>query len=46
MDVVKNYLSHLSDQVKDQDTKAAWETLKSKNTAAWIMAVQIALENL
>jgi len=46
MDVVKNYLSNLSDQVKDQDTKTAWETLKSKNAAAWIMAVQIALESM
>ena len=37
MDLVKNYL----DSIKDK----SWAELKQKNTAAWIMAVQIALES-
>ena len=48
MDVVKNYLNKLKDQVKDMDTRTAWQylTWKDRKTAAWIMAVQIALESM
>ena len=47
IDVVKTYLSALYDEVKDMDTKSAWQYLvKRGNTSAWIMAVQIALESL
>jgi hypothetical protein len=46
-DVVKQYLVKLRGEVKDMDTKDAWQHLASKeNKAAWIMAVQIALESL
>ena len=46
-DVVKQYLVKLRDEVKDMETKAAWQHLASKeNNSAWIMAVQIALEKL
>ena len=38
MDLVKRYL----DSLKDKN----WTELKGKNTAAWIMAVQIALESM
>ena len=47
MDIVKQYLSKLNDEVKDKSVRDAWNFLISKkNTAAWIMAVQIALESL
>lgn len=37
MDVVKTYLGKIKDK--------SWDELKSMNTAAWIMAVQIALRS-
>ena len=47
IELVKTYLNKLNDDMKDKDSKEAWQYLKSKNgTAAWIMAVQIALECL
>ena len=38
MDVVKDYLNTLKDK--------EWRELTAKNTSAWMMAVQIALEKL
>lgn len=47
IDLVKTYLNKLNEDMKDMDSKKAWKYLKSKKrTAAWIMAVQIALESL
>ena len=46
MDLVKEYLTKLYDKVKDKTTAEAWNELKKQNTAAWMMAVQIALEKL
>ena len=47
MDIVKQYLNKLKEEVNGMSVKEAWQFLiNKKNTAAWIMAVQIALESL
>ena len=46
MDLVKEYLSKLNDLIKDKTSSNAWKYLTwRERTAAWIMAVQIALES-
>ena len=46
-DILELYLNKLKDELKDKDTKEAWEYLISKDwSVAWIMAVQIILESI